>query len=352
MRASAQRAGAATIAGVVALVAVLLAVALFVAADSGSARTARTEAPVAIAVRAQPIPAFDTRDLARRRFGLLEFRGGLVLTSHYREFGGISSLHVEADGAHFVATTDKGRWLAGRIVYDGARPVGIADAEMAPLLGPDGRSIRTRRWYDAEAIAADGGTLYVALERVHRILRYDYGRDGLYAHGRTIAAPAQMRRLVANKGIEGLIHVPRGQPLAGTLIAFSERGLDGNGNIRGFLIGGKSPGTFAVRRRDEFDISDAALLPSGDILVLERRFGWTTGVASRIRRMELAAFAPGAIVDGPVIFQADMGYQIDNMEGIGIHRTTGGETVLTLISDDNFSILQRTLLLQFTLAED
>ena len=29
----------------------------------------------------------------------------------------------------------------------------------------------------------------------------------------------------------------------------------------------------------------------------------------------------------------------------------GGETVLTLISDDNFLPFQRTLLLQFTLAE-
>ena len=37
------------------------------------------------------------------------------------------------------------------------------------------------------------------------------------------------------------------------------------------------------------------------------------------------------------------------MEGISVHRSTSGDTVLTLVSDDNFSILQRTLLLQFTL---
>jgi hypothetical protein len=40
------------------------------------------------------------------------------------------------------------------------------------------------------------------------------------------------------------------------------------------------------------------------------------------------------------------------MEGLGVHRTAQGETVLTLVSDDNFSNLQRTLLLQFTLLED
>jgi len=37
------------------------------------------------------------------------------------------------------------------------------------------------------------------------------------------------------------------------------------------------------------------------------------------------------------------------MEGIGVHRTADGETVLTLVSDDNFSPIQRNLLLQFTL---
>ncbi|WP_368773282.1 esterase-like activity of phytase family protein [Pseudomonas sp. MPR-R2A5] len=44
-----------------------------------------------------------------------------------------------------------------------------------------------------------------------------------------------------------------------------------------------------------------------------------------------------------------MGQQIDNMEGISIHRAADGAMVLTLISDDNFSPLQRTILLQFAL---
>ena len=44
------------------------------------------------------------------------------------------------------------------------------------------------------------------------------------------------------RGIEALVMVPKGLPLAGTLIAISERGLDAQGNIIGFLIGGKTPG--------------------------------------------------------------------------------------------------------------
>jgi hypothetical protein len=132
---------------------------------------------------------------------------------------------------------------------------------------------------------------------------------------------------------------------------FSERGLDPQGNLISFLVGGPSPGQFAVRRTNNFDISDAVLLPTGDLLILERKFSWLAGVGIRIRRIPLAQLAPGAVIDGPSIFDADLGHEIDNMEGIDAHVTPEGDTVLTLISDDNFSMLQRTLLLQFTLVE-
>ena len=85
--------------------------------------------------------------------------------------------------------------------------------------------------------------------------------------------------------------------------------------------------------------------------MLERRFSWARGVAMRIRSVPLAAIKPGALVDGPELIFADMGHQIDNMEGLSVHRDADGALVLTLISDDNFSPLQRTLLLQFTLVE-
>ena len=93
------------------------------------------------------------------------------------------------------------------------------------------------------------------------------------------------------------------------------------------------------------------LLPSGDLLLLERKFSWLGGIGIRIRRIPLASIAPGAVVDGPSIFNADLGNEVDNMEGIDAHVTPEGDTVLTLVSDDNFSMIQRNLLLQFTLVE-
>jgi hypothetical protein len=334
--------------GKLALVAAALT---FVAVPSVAQAPSPADPPVAVDIESRPIAAFDIRDRSRRQFGLLEFRGGLVLSASYRHFGGISAIRVGADGARFIALSDKGWWLRGRIVYDGTRPSGIADAEMAPILGADGRPLADRGWFDTESIAEDGSTLYVGIERVNQIVRFDYGRYGLAARGQPIAVPPGVRSLPSNKGLESLVFVPKGFALAGTLIAISERGLDKAGNIVGFLIGGPSPGPLAVKRIASYDISDAALLPGGDLLLRERKFSWTSGLSIRMRRVALGDVKPGALLDGTILLEADLGYEIDNMEGLSVHRSAGGETVLTLISDDNFSILQRTLLLQFTLAE-
>ena len=328
----------------------MLAVVLPAAAQRISKKDEPPPPPSTIGIEAQPIPSFDYRDPDRRRFGMLEFRGGLVLTSPFREFGGISSINVAPDGASFIAATDRSWWLRGRITYSGTRPTGIAAAEMAPMLGPDGRTLASRRWYDTEAMARDGGTIYVGIERVHRIVRFDVGKDGLRARARPIDVPAAFRSLPFNGSIEALAFVPRGGALGGTLIAIAERGRDRAGDHLAFLIGGPRPGSFTIKRKNDYDVSDATILPSGDLVVLERKFGWTTGLYIRMRRIPIAEIRPGALVDGPTLLEADLGQQIDNMEGIGVHRS-GGETVLTLISDNNFSALQRTMLLQFLLVE-
>jgi hypothetical protein len=69
-----------------------------------------------------------------------------------------------------------------------------------------------------------------------------------------------------------------------------------------------------------------------------------------IRRIAAAGIRPGATLDGPVLIEADNSYQIDNMEGLAVRTTATGDTLLTLISDDNHGFLQRSILLQFKLA--
>ncbi|MBI2714366.1 MAG: esterase-like activity of phytase family protein [Rhizobiales bacterium] len=306
-------------------------------------------APTRIAIQATPIAAFDNRDPAQTRFGLLEFRGGLALTSNDKAFGGISGIHVEPDGSHFLAVTDNGSWLRGRIVYDEGKPVGVADAEMAPILGADGKPLAARGWHDVESLTKRDGKLYIGIERVEQIVRFDVRRDGLKARGGPIAVPPDFKTFTKNKSLECLAAPPKGAPLAGKLIVVAEESLDAAGNHRSFLIDGDRVERFSVKRSDDFDVTDCTVLPPGDLLLLERRFSPARGVAMRIRRVPLAGIKAGALVDGAPLIVADLAYQIDNMEGIAVHRNARGETVLTLVSDDNFSVIQRNLLLQFTL---
>lgn len=332
--------------------AILLAVTLVAAPALAQPVNQTATDPIAIEVHAREISTFDTRDRARTRFGSLEFRSGVVLTSPYRGFGGLSGFRfLDPAGEKFVALSDKGDWMTGRLVYRGKQVTGLADVQMAPMLGPDREPITTRKWFDTESLAVDGGTAYVGIERVNQILKFDFGREGVRAPGEPLTLPAAAQKLPFNKGIEALALVPKPHKLAGALIAISERGLDSSGNIMGFLIGGPSPGQFSVKRTLDYDISDAVLLPRGDLLILERKFSLLTGVRIRIRRIAMASIAPGRVLDGPEIFEADLGNEVDNMEAIDVHQTADGQTVLTMLSDDNFSVVQRNILLQFTLVD-
>jgi hypothetical protein len=260
---------------------------------------------------------------------------------------------MEPDGAHFLSVTDHGSWLRGRIVYRGGRPAGVTDAEMAPILGADGKPLAGHGWYDTESLTQDSdGMVYAGIERVEQIVRFDVRRDGLRARGEPIAVPPDFKTFTYNKSLECLAAPPKGAPLAGSLIAVTEHSLDEAGNHRAFVLKGAQVTRFSVKRSDEFDVSDCTVLPPADLLLLERRLSPLLGFAIRIRRLHLADIKEGALADGAPLIVADLGYQIDNMEGIGVHRNAQGEAIITLVSDDNFSAIQRNLLLQFALVDE
>jgi len=307
-------------------------------------QTSVSDLATPITIDSTPIPAFQPDTPSKSRFGSLEFRGGLVLASAHKSFGGISALVIHSDGAHFLALSDRASWIRGRILYDHNRPAGIADASAAPVLDEYGKP--APQW-DTESIAEDGHTLYVGLERINRIFSFQFDWRSFPRHARTVSAPPELKDLPFNQGLEGMVFIPKNHRLAGTLIAFSEKGLTTEGNLKSFLIGGRTPGLFSVKRTDGYDISDSALLPGGDILILERQYSLQRGVQLRIRRIPLDEIHPGALVEGPAVIEADLRCQIDNMEAMSVHQNRAGEVVLTLMSDDNFSPIQRTILLQF-----
>jgi hypothetical protein len=163
--------------------------------------------------------------------------------------------------------------------------------------------------------------------------------------------PDDFKTFAFNKSLECLAVPPKSSPLAGQLIVVTERSLDAQGNHRSYLINGNRAARFSVKRSDGFDVSDCAILPPADLLLLERSYSPLRGVAMRIRRIPLRLIKPCTLIDGKPLIVADLAYQIDNMEGIAVHRNAAGETILTLVSDDNFFVMQRNLLLQFALVE-
>ncbi|MBL8590505.1 MAG: esterase-like activity of phytase family protein [Methylobacteriaceae bacterium] len=309
--------------------------------------------PRDIEVRAAPLSRFSIAEPEARRFGQLHFLSGLALSSPDPNFGGFSGLFMPPGGRDLVALSDNAYWLTGRLetAADGAMSA-LAQTRLAPLLGANGRPLQWVGRWDSEALAiAPNGTAYIGFERVGEIYRCDFGKEGTAARATLVEAPAWLRKLPDNKGIEALAVAPPASPVAGALIMIAERSHGRAAYTVGTMIGGPRPGDFRFARRDDFDVSDCAFLPGGDLLVLERRFRWSDGVAIRLRRVAAGELRPGATLQGVNIFEATMAHEIDNMEGLAIHADAQGRTILTMISDDNFSMIQRTLLLQFRLIE-
>ena len=112
------------------------------------------------------------------------------------------------------------------------------------------------------------------------------------------------------------------------MVAFAERFTRGSGYHTGWIwVGGGEPQRFQLQDIDGFNITDAAGLPDGGLLVLERYFRWTEGVKMRLRHIPAGEIAPGARITGRTLIEADSGFEIDNMEGLAVHRGAGGETV-------------------------
>ena len=302
--------------------------------------------PTAVRVRSFPIDTFEPRDKAKSRFNMVQFRGGLELQSDFKGFGGISGLRLDRSGEKLTAITDAGLWLTARTTRENGRLTGLTDATMAAILGPGGKPLATTGDWDAEALAMDSNTAWIATERTNRIYRFPFARDGIMAEGQPIAVPDGIKTLRFNRGIEAMGLFPRSSPFAGRLLAIAERAVIAGEDTPAFILG-PEPIKFQVRRTNDFDITDLDFLPDGSLLVLERWFTPMRGLGMRVRRIDPVTIKPGATVDGPIVVSGDLGFQIDNMEGLSVWQNASGETMLSIISDDNFSLFQRTLLLDF-----
>lgn len=308
-----------------------------------------------LSARALPL---NPEDKAQQRVGALIWRGGLVVTADDRDFGGLSDLAIDPAGREILAVSDSGRWLSATLSYDGAgRLSGMTATRFGYLRGTDGTPLRGKRRQDAEAMTRlrDGGGLVVAYERDHRIRLFPAARDlagnTLAGRPQALAAPPRLSAAALNSGVEALVALDDGR-----LLAFTESqaasAANGAENYAVYLWeDGKGWSELALKPEGLFRPTGAALLPDGDVLLLERRFTLLGGVGIRLRLIPAAAIQPGAVLTGAKIAELRLPLTVDNFEGVAVHQTADGATRLTLLSDDNFNALQRTLIVQFELSE-
>lgn len=329
--------------------AALLAVAvLFFPLQAFALNVLRDGKPVKVKTR--PIETFHIGH-SNTEFGRLTFLGGFEILASDRKTGGLSGVISLDGGNQILAVTDNGHWVAAAVEQtEAGAPTGLSDLRFAPLLGADGKTLRARWGHDTEALTLAPSGLYVSAERNHAIYHYAWplptGKEKMLGQ---LAVPKRLSALPRNKGIEALAAGPGKGPLAGKLIAVSETSPSDAHDLSGFILGPEKTESFSIKRHDRFDVTDAAFMPNGDLLLMERRFNMRDLIGLRLRRLNGTAIKPGAVLDGELLLEADFNYQIDNMEALAVHQNATGDTILTLLSDDNRSLLQRTLLLRFRL---
>lgn len=318
---------------------------LVLAAALASAEGQPAGEPIAIQSVSVPL---DPRDPTATRAGKLEFRGGLHLTSDDKRFGGLSALSVSGDGSRLTAVTDQGGWLTARIEYDErGRLKGVTDGRMGLLHAPSGRPLAGKEHQDAESLARlPDGSMIVGFERAHRLWRYPAGPDPLDGNPVPMRVPNNLYKAPLNGGIEAL-----GSLWDGRLFALTEYWIQKDA-VRGWLGGGAGWWEIGYRFTGAYRPSDAGVMPNDDLAVLERAYNPNRGITGiRIAQVKTEDLRRGAKLQGEVLADLQPPLTLDNFEGIACRADAEGRSLFYVVSDDNFSAEQRTLLLLFALAD-
>jgi len=283
-----------------------------------------------------PAPAGDlaaTQILGARSTGTpgWEVAGVWDLTSSDPQFGGFSALLANGTG-HFTAFSDRG-WRLD-FAPPGSAPIGPPSLER---LFPS-QAVH-HRFFDIEAATRDPATgrYWLASENVHAILRYeaDGSPSGRRLFGRAV-------RWTRNSGIEAMVRLGDGRFVV--LPEGQEEGL----LFAGDPVDGVPFARFRIATPAEgYDITDAAVLPDGRLLVLMRSLRSPLREAWPPFASLLAIGAvpePGGTFAPRILLDLEGVLPRENYEGLALRERPDGRIEAWLIADDNISVFQRSLL--------
>ncbi|NHK27064.1 esterase-like activity of phytase family protein [Parvularcula flava] len=295
-----------------------------------------------------------TGEPAPLTMGKLRLAGALVLTSPDEAFGGFSGLRFAADEGRLYAISDRAKWLRADVDFAENGAVESLSGGVLANFTFYGGEIITGARADAESLALtpDGGAI-VGFEREHRIEYYTREGDEFVIAARLMPKDL-LEKLPGNESLESVVMLADGRT-----VTIAEGTGDGRAERPGWIAppdilaegtGDWSP--FQYVPAEEFSPTDMAQDPeTGDIYVVERAFSRTLGVRARLTRFPLSALQPGALIEPEELAYLNALHGVDNMEGLDLRRREDGQLMLYILSDDNFNIAQRTVLMSWIVTD-
>lgn len=281
-----------------------------------------------VAVQAAPVPLNPT-DPSQRSVGDFIFAGGLVLTSADERWHALSDLAVTPSG-QLTAVSDVGSLIEAQLVLDkDGRLANLVNVRHTRLTDVGGRPLIGKNDSDAEGLAVlPNGDRLVSFEGRARIILYP--ADG----GTPRSVPMPAATFAVNAGIEAITADPAAGPDA-YVVGNEFSGETWNCHV---YIPTCSKGPTALKTVF-YGLVSMRRLPGGEMAYLLR-------TADQQRRYRLILKVVG---DGREVARLDLEppMTVENLEGLALVRRPSGGLRFYLLSDDNASPRERTLLLAF-----
>ncbi|SFI88596.1 esterase-like activity of phytase family protein [Albimonas pacifica] len=316
-----------------------LAAAVLVACGPRPAAEGATEGPSPLVIAAHPFPVELPVGSRLRLLSAIELRGDRP------DFGGLSALEVDARGERFVALTDQGAWVEGRLQRAGGRLTAASEARFAPMLSGGVRPSPRMRDAEGLAIAAPdlSGPRHVGFERRKRVERMPGGAEGP-GEGVIVAEPEAWLIPGPNAGPEALAAAPDGR-----ILAVMEKPFARGEPFSAAWIGPGPEAPAPYRRATvpqllPMSATGADFDDKGRLWLLMRDFDFAAGFSFAIVRFRREG---DGFVDGEVMLEMPPGPGSDNAEGIAAWTDPLGRTRLLVVTDDNLNLLQRTVIYEF-----